>query len=94
LLLQSHKPLDHAAGLFEIDLLPTLPKEWPTGSIKGLRARGGYEVDIDWQDGKLTRATIRNISSPASECSVRYNKVVTKIAIPKGESREFAGTHE
>ena len=91
LLLQSYRPLDETASRFEIDLLPALPKEWSTGSIKGLRARGGYEVDIEWQDGKLTRATIRNISSPASECSVRYKDNVTKIAIPKGESRVFGG---
>jgi len=91
LLLQSHKPLDNTAGLFEIDLLPALPKEWPTGSIRGLRARGGYEVDIEWQDGKLTRATIRNISSPASECTVRYKDNVTTIAVPRGESRVFTG---
>ena len=92
LLLQSHKPLDNAAGRFEIDLLPALPKEWPTGSIKGLRARGGYEVDIDWQDGKLTRATLRNVSSPIGDCTVRYKSLVTKIAIPPGESRQFTGS--
>ncbi len=91
LLLQSYKPLDETASRFEIDLLPALPKEWPTGSIKGLRARGGYEVDIDWQDGKLTRATIRNVSSPGGECSVRYHDLVSKIAVPRGESCVFTG---
>lgn len=93
MLLQSYKPLDTAASRFEIDLLPALPKEWPTGSVKGLRARGGYEVDIDWKDGKLTKAMIRNVSSPESECTVRYGKVTTKLAVPKGESKKFTG-HE
>ncbi len=53
----------------EIELLPALPKAWPTGSVKGLRARGGFEVDIAWKDGKV--ASFRVASAEPREVKVR-----------------------
>ncbi|HME55588.1 MAG TPA: glycoside hydrolase N-terminal domain-containing protein [Candidatus Lokiarchaeia archaeon] len=58
MLLQSHGG-QQEDDIDEISLLPALPKAWPKGSIKGLRARGGYEIDIDWKAGKLEAATIK-----------------------------------
>jgi len=63
----------------EIVLLPTLPKAWPTGSVKGLCARGGFEVDIAWKDGRLAEATIR--SRLGRPCRVRYGEKTADLRI-------------
>jgi len=61
MLLQSH--------LDELHLLAALPSAWPSGYIRGLRARGGFDVDIRWKDGKLTESAVR--SRLGNKCRIR-----------------------
>jgi alpha-L-fucosidase 2 len=69
----------------EIELLPALPKEWPAGNISGLRARGGYEINFAWQDGKLVSATVKNVSGDR-QCKVRYGDRVVGLKLKPGEA--------
>ena len=87
MLLQSHGKDPQDARAHILRLLPALPKAWPIGSVKGLRARGGFEVDIAWKDGKLTGATIR--SSLGGPCKVRCGAMTADLRTEPGKAYYF-----
>jgi alpha-L-fucosidase 2 len=71
-------------GQTEIIFLPALPNAFQTGSIRGIRARGGFEIDVEWRNGKLARAIVRSLlGNPAR---LRYGNVVRDVHIKKGKS--------
>jgi alpha-L-fucosidase 2 len=80
MLLQSHNNC--------IDLLPALPKAWPSGSVKGLRARGGFEVDLEWKNGLLLHADLRRVSHPGLG-NLRYGEKTIAVKLRPGQVKRF-----
>ncbi|MCC3160378.1 glycoside hydrolase N-terminal domain-containing protein [Hymenobacter sp. 15J16-1T3B] len=81
MLLQSH------AGT--LDLLPALPTAWPAGEVRGLRARGGFVVNVRWQAGKLTGVDIK--SEAGRPCEVRYGEQKISLATKAGTTYKLNG---
>lgn len=88
MLLQSQPPSGEIDAQPIIRILPTLPKEWPSGKVTGLLARGGFEVDIEWKDGKLVDCTIHSLQG--QPCKVRYGDREEELNLKKGKSRTFS----
>ncbi|HTH29980.1 MAG TPA: hypothetical protein VL946_01465, partial [Lacibacter sp.] len=79
MLLQSH--------LGEIHLLPALPSAWKDGAIKGLKARGGFEISMKWKNGKLLSATIK--SATGGVCKLHYKDRQMNITLKPGAVKEL-----
>ena len=75
MLLQSHQGY--------IDLLPALPNAWPNGSVKGLRSRGGFEINITWGDGRLKTVTVHSLNGHAAK--IRYGTEYRRFNLEKGQ---------
>jgi len=94
MLLQSHATVSipeteggPASAVPLIELLPALPKAWSSGSVRGLRARGGFEISLEWAEGALTRATIRSLSG--RPCQLRYGGKTIPLHLKKGSEARF-----
>jgi alpha-L-fucosidase 2 len=75
MLIQSHKGF--------LELLPALPREWSSGKFYGVKARGGFEVDFEWQNSKLTRVII--LSTAGKNCKIMLPKGLKEFATEKGK---------
>jgi len=82
MLVQSHDGL--------VNILPAIPDDWPSGEVKGMKARGGFEVDVNWANGKITQLTIR--SQQGGLCRIAVPNVLKaagkgSLKIAKGENQ-------
>jgi alpha-L-fucosidase 2 len=79
MLIQSHTGTIH--------LLPAIPIKWRSGEVKGLKARGDFEVDIKWENGQLVNLKVK--SEHDGICKLRYGNNVIEIRMKSGDSKLF-----
>ncbi len=70
-----------------ISLLPALPSKWSEGSVKGICARGGFVVDMDWKDGKVTSLVVH--SRKGGKTTISFNGISKKVSLKEGETRKM-----
>jgi alpha-L-fucosidase 2 len=91
MLLQSHQrvTIGNEKPIYVIHLLPALPKAWPDGEVKGLCARGGFEVDVKWAGGAVQRAVVR--SKLGGPCKVRAGERLIDLETQSGNEYVLDG---
>ena len=70
-----------------IALLPALPQQWKDGSVKGICARGGFVVDMEWKDGKVTQLSLTARNDAKTTLLVNGNSL--KVKMKKGDVKQF-----
>ena len=89
MLVQSHRrSADGRAPV--VELLPSLPSAWPRGGVRGLRARGAFEVDVEWEGGRLKSATLR--PDRGGPCVVQYGSRTLMLQTKAGEAIRLDGS--
>jgi alpha-L-fucosidase 2 len=76
MLVQSH--------MGKIHLLPALPKAWADGQVTGLRARGGYELDLTWKSNRLVQVAVRGVSNEAVPCRIVVGTYSNTLTLDRG----------
>jgi alpha-L-fucosidase 2 len=66
-----------------IDLLPSLPQQWSNGKISGLRARGGFEIDMEWKESEITKLVVKSLAG--NDLKIHFNDKEIEMKTVKGE---------
>jgi len=73
----------------ELHLLPALPAEWAHGEVRGLRARGGFEIDMAWVDSRPSRVLVRAVAGQGGG-RLRWGSKLIDLQLKPGQSRQFS----
>jgi len=82
MLIQSHTGV--------IDIFPALPAAFASGEVRGIKARGGFELDLKWKEGKLQLMKVK--SAAGQPLHLRYNGTTINLSTEKNKVYQFDGT--